>query len=260
MSTKRLALALFLCLFVHALVAPTAADAGIWRWIEELSGPGPFKGATLEFRVKCWRSEDLFPPEKPEPEKPEPVVRSLGVAGAIKTQCLSGARAGKYPRVSLNVEAGYLSTSPANNPILYDDDQPRRVTLYPIEAIVYWQPVLGLEIGAGGGVFIFSNPRATFATPIIEPMRVDIRPFDAFLPKRADRMSGFWWRSLRALGLRQSFVFLPKEIDAADFGGGAGNTFREKGEIIKSFEIVIDFFPIFRKLPNSPPPAPNPPE
>lgn len=178
------------------------------------------------------------------------MLKSYYAAGAIKTQCLSGAKAGKYPHVSLDFEVGYLSTKPANNPIRYDDGQPRRVRLIPIEAILYWQPVLGVEIGAGGGAFIFSTSRATFATPVIEPMRVDIRPFDALLPKRKDRMSGFWWRGLRSLGFRQSFVFLPREITAEDFGGGADNTFRERGEIIKSFEIVIDFFPIFRKLPD----------
>ncbi len=56
---KRLALALVLCGLIQAIAAPTVADAGIWRWVEELSGPGPFKGATLEFRAKCWQNDDL---------------------------------------------------------------------------------------------------------------------------------------------------------------------------------------------------------
>ena len=240
---------------VCVLLMPLPAQAGIWRYIEELSGPGPFFGATVEFRALCWQNEEVYAGaaarDQPEPEGRSHIAgRSLAALVGLKTQCLRNAQAGTYPHISLNFESGYLQAKPANNPILYDDGQPRRVHLVPIEAIVYWQPVLGLEVGVGAGMFVFSTSAGSFVAPVIEPMRVDIRPFDAFLPKRKDRMTGFGWRVARSITFRQSFVMFPREMDAADFGGGAGNTFSERGEIIKSFEFVIDFAPLFRKVAN----------
>ena len=47
---------------------------------------------------------------------------------------------------------------------------------------------------------------------------------------------------------RQSFVYLPNRITAADFAGGPGNTFSERNEVIKSLELVVDLKPYFRRI------------
>jgi hypothetical protein len=236
---------------VSPLVAPSSAQGGILRYLDELSGPGPFWGATAELRLGCWKGEEYYPGSSVfrTAVAPDTAAEKTARWLSIKTQCLTGLSHGKYPRVSFNVESGILWTHKSDNPILYDDGQKHRAYLVPIEAFVYWQPTLGLEVGAGGGMFIFWTSQGGDARPVIEPMRVDIRPFDAFVAKRKDRLTPRKWRFLRSLTFRQSLVFLPGKLDADTFGGGAGNTFKESNELLKSFEFVIDFAPFLRKLP-----------
>src|SRR4029450_8714229 len=121
---KRLAVLSFVG-FVCVMSAPAPAHASIWRYIDELRGPGPFFGATLQFRARWWKNEDLYPGAKPSspPSKDEGNLgfKSLGAPlVGLKTQCLSNAKIGTYPRISLNLESGYLQAKAANNPIRYD--------------------------------------------------------------------------------------------------------------------------------------------
>ena len=118
--------------------------------------------------------------------------------------------------------------------------QGQPVDLVPIEAIFYWQPRLGVELGTGGGVFVFTSPDfRDFGVPVIEPLRVDVRPFDlAFHPGATGRFKNF----LRMLTIRQAIVWLPKRIDAVRFGApSALNSFSERHEMLPSIDLVIDF-------------------
>jgi hypothetical protein len=251
MFSKRVTSALLFCALVQA-AAPPSAHAGIWRWIEELSGPGPFGGPVLEVRAHCWDGKDLYPgvatatTDRTSGQKKADAVASFFT---VKTHCLSGdVKSGQFAKVSLNFEFGRLEADPSKNQLVYDDGQPRRVVLYPVEAMVYWQPALGLEVGAGGGVFVFSTSRNTFARPVFEPMRLDIRPLDAFLPKSKKWMDPKLLRFLRSIAFRQSFLIFPKNMNARDFGASASNDFNESYDIVKSFELIFDCSALFRRL------------
>lgn len=243
---KRLAFALVACLLVQAGGAPPA-HANIWRWIDELSGPGPFKGIAPEFRVKCWGATPL-PDDAPKDER---VERIAGVFTA-KLPCPTPPEPGTYYEFSLNLQVGILWSR--DNPIEYAQDLPasqKKVMLFPVESVLYWQPALGFEMGAGGGLFIFQNSRlfATQYVPVIDLFRLDVRPFDmVFHPKK----NNLTRKLLRTLTFRYGIVFIPQKLDATYFGGSPGDPFTPRRELLRSYEVVVDIEPLLRKTVKMP--------
>lgn len=236
-------------------LTPRPADAHIWRWIEELSGPGPFGGITAEWRLKCWGEKEL-------PKPVEGGLETTGLPVGVKFPCPRKAQedeksyaasANKYNTYSVNLETGWLVAKKKSNPIHYDDGQARSVYLFPIQAFLYYQPVLGVELGIGGGAFIYHHQDLyTFATPVIEP-RIDVRPADFLLRKDRNKY-GLWWGLLRGVTLRHGQVWFPRKITAQDFGGSASDRWSTNGELVPSFAIMLDFDPLMRKKvqPNAP--------
>jgi hypothetical protein len=244
---RRATVIVTLCVAIHTLTA-SQANAHILRWIDELSGPGPFVGGSIELRVKCWKDKNIIEQHElaalsDEKRKKWADMLALG----LKSGCPGEHKRNTYQQFSLNVETGYLHAKERDNPITYDDGQKRGVNLVPVEVFVYWQPTLGLELGTGGGFFLFFK-KGLYYSPVfvLEPMRVDIRPLDVLLAKKVDKVS-FGWNTLRALTFRQSFIYFPNRMTAADFAGGANNTFDERGEVVKSFAVLFDLEPFFRK-------------
>lgn len=231
---KKLASTLVLCFAVQT-AAPTAAHANIWRWIEELSGPGPFIGLSPEFRVKCWGPS---PVTKTEP------YRAGGAT--LKFPCPNTPEADTYFQFSFNIQTGILWGQ--KNPVEYDEeltDAEKKVMLFPVEAIVYWQPKLGVELGAGAGIFIFKNSQRfpTLFVPVIEPLRVDVRPFDLMLGPHQQK---FGHKLLRSITARYGLLVFPQKLDGTHFGGRAGARFTP--EAVNSYEIAIDLEPFVRKM------------
>jgi hypothetical protein len=231
MSTKRVALVLLLCGFVQAIVTPTAAEAGLWRWIEELSGPGPFIGGTAEFRVRCWVEVPLGSD-----------VYDARTAGGVswKFPCPNKAEPGNYYRYSLNLEGGYLFS--LNNPISYQRDggeaEGAVVHLVPLEAFFYYQPRHGVEFGAGGGLYWFNSSQfASFGVPVLE-VRADVRPFDMVLNIND---TSKWANFRRMLTARVGAVFLPKRIDGTRFGAPAYLALNEPHEVLFTWGVVLDY-------------------
>jgi hypothetical protein len=229
---KRIASVIVACVVIQA-VAAVPAHANIWRWISELSGPGPFWiGASAEFRVKCW----------PAPLPPSKTQGAEAAVIGFKFPCPEEIKTNEYPRFTLTVEGGALYTP--HNPIRYVRNgslvDGEGVWLVPAQAMFYWQPVLGLELGTGGGVFVFEGSQfRAFGVPAIEPVRVDVRPWDmARDPADVSRSTNI----LRMVTLRAGLVFLPTRITAVRFGGSeADNALNEPHELLFSFGVVIDY-------------------
>jgi hypothetical protein len=241
---NRFLLALGLCLAALG-ASPRPASANILRWIDELSGPGPFKGWVIEGRVVCWGA-----PPKPEPGAPKPTEAEEPVAGiGGKLPCLvRRIPENSRRRYSLNVEAGKLWAK--DNHLEYNrelTEDERRVKLTPVQVTFYWQPLRGLELGHGAGVFFFYGNDGLFerfTRFVIEPLRVDLRPFDLAIrdPQSRDRLSS---KLLRMITLRQSVVLLPKGFTAADFN--ATGSFRTEREVLPSYSLLFDIEPLFTK-------------
>ena len=150
--------------------------------------------------------------------------------------------------VSLNVEAGMLWAKDNHLPYTGDlDEDQRRVKLTPVQVTFYWQPLRGLEIGHGAGVFFFYSRHDLFdrfSRITIEPLRLDIRPFDLALRDDISR-SKLSSKLLRMITLRQSVVILPKGVTAADFN--ALGSFRTEREVLPSYSLLLDIEPLFTK-------------
>jgi hypothetical protein len=232
---RRAASTIPLCILVLGCL-PASAHAGIWRWIDELSGPGPYNGVQVEARVICFVPVD----------GPEPTEKML----VGKSPCLLVRESPKRrSRVSINFEAGMLWAK--DNPIEYgaplDQDQ-KRVRLFPLQGMLYWEARRGIELGTGGGIFFFSNKHGLFDTFhrfVIEPYRVDVRPFDILINDQA-RRARIGWRLARTITLRQSMVFIPKGFDAADFGSSL-DPFESAREVLPSMSMVIDMGAFFSR-------------
>jgi hypothetical protein len=242
------------CLFaaVCLLLMPGPAHAGIWRYIEELSGPGPFNSLKKlppgEFRLGCWKNQDYYDGSSTFATTPSTAnhFQKMAFVPMLHMPCMRGGKPGKFSRVSLNVEWSYLRTAGGDGKVVYDDQKQRPEELFALEAFLVWQPVLGLEVGAGMGAFRFYTEKDGVWRLGMEPMRVDLRPFDAFLPKTRKYMDPVFWRIVRSFGVRQSFVFLPGTLKASDFGGSSG--FSADNDYLKSIELIFDCSALLRRL------------
>jgi hypothetical protein len=228
----------FLLSALMSLTLPTLADAGIWRWIDELSGPGPWNGVQLEARVLCF-----------VPETEEETARWQRTIGG-KTPCLFVDESPeRRSRVSINFEFGMLWAK--DNPIEYgealDQDQ-KRVRLFPMQGMLYWEARRGIELGTGGGIFFFSSKHGLFDNfhrIVLEPMRVDVRPFDILIRDQG-RRDKLHWKLARTLTFRQSMIFIPKGFDAADFGSQV-DPFDSPREVLPSMSMIVDLGAFFSK-------------
>jgi hypothetical protein len=230
---RRLACALLTCFAIEALSA-TPADANIWRWIEELSGPGGFWGVTVEYRVRCWVPTDI---EHIDPDR----VATAGIGWKLPCPEKKHLPPHQYYRFSLNVESGFLWS--VDNPLQYQRGDSlvdgETVRLLPVEAFFAYQPRYGVEVAAGGGVFVFDSSQfAAFGYPVVE-VRGDWRPFDMFLdPYKVSTSRNV----LRMITLRAGVAFLPKPVTAARFGAPAAvNALDEPHEALLTAGIVFDY-------------------
>jgi hypothetical protein len=102
-----------------------------------------------------------------------------------------------------------------------------------------------LEVGAGAGIAFFSSQRReSFTRLIVEPVRVDLRPF------------AFWsdhGRAARVVGdmmiFRLGYYIFPQGFDAGTFDDTHA---RIPAELVPHFDLVIDTEPLLRRLTRSP--------
>jgi hypothetical protein len=144
--TKRLRLigVLFGCL----LSMPRHANAGIIEWIDQMSGPGPFLGFSIEGRLHCFpigRTDDVYVDGKPRPKPPadqkaalDSYNQRLGVILACPNKLTDGQR----PWITLNLAGGVAWALDNNLP--YAPGKETGVKLVSLE------PCSGVSPSAGG--------------------------------------------------------------------------------------------------------------
>jgi len=232
---KRCVVAFVACLLVQA-AAPAPARANIWRWIDELSGPGPFHGYQYEWRVVCGGRPGSS--ERKQDDK-RSLLFALGGIGP----CLIDRVPKNDRRVwSVNTSVGWFSAT--RNPLLPDAAEDRRkVDLTTFEATVMWQPYVGVDVGTGVGVYWFGGAAFdSFSRTALLPLRVDARP--AELINRDVDKSRWWWTAM--LGARFDVAVIPRGFDAADFGAPP-RRFASR-DTLTNWAVMIDLEPLARKI------------
>jgi hypothetical protein len=227
------------CLLLVLTPAPAHAIIG-GGWLERLSGPGPFKGLSLDLRLLCMAA----PPERDLPEitarlDAESLGSKLTYPRENATIWLTGAGCHflpqDQPRLQLGLEFAALGSS--DNVLDYSNrgdltQAQKKVNLknFFITADIRVNRVL--DVGAAFGRGWFSSAEDTFPSfsrTVTQPMRLTTRPLSVLSDDRR----------LEVLEVRFDATRFHGAFTAEDFGANPG-TYREPGEIIWTWAIRAD--------------------
>ena len=199
---------------------PSAAFAakGWWGWLEELSGPGPFRGYVLSFPVLCVRDGQLVPCYKQLP--PHSTEDD-----AVKFR----------PKRMVYVSVGSLGS---DDHLRFKDlpDTPenrREVNVLQVSGLYMFRLHPAVDVGAGAGTMRLSGEGfdAIWRFTLV-PTSVAVRPF-AFVKEWKDSR----WAGMIRGELETSFV--TAGFTAEQFGTPA-SSFKTGPEFLTRAAVVID--------------------
>ena len=202
-------------LFLIALTAaPRSAEADIWDWLQEFSGPGPFHTRNLNLMVPCTnevgvRSEAL---PQVDPSNPKP--------------------------------CWYIDYRSFKNNTDQDNFKAGKVELHVFEVGGSVRLHRAIDVGFGGGAMFFNTEKGgKFVRGVLTVPRVQITPAMLF------GSSGFWsGHQSRGKTLLKSVKYYLKEnivlgpLDAERFGLSASQSnFKVTNDRVFSCGFIIDF-------------------
>lgn len=200
---------------------PAAAQAGFVRWLEKLSGPGPFVGAGLEIYGLCYGVEKALPTD---PEVTERAAAAAGPQWFFDPNCGRAAR--DQRRLTVGVQ---LSKLVGDNGLQYDDSVPAKLHDTVGASIFMGTADLGvhrsLDVGAALGFVHFTGaPPGGFSRVMLEPIRVTWKPL-AMKPVSPNASAAEARAAYRRewLQIRVVMTVLPGGFDAEDFGAIPGS-------------------------------------
>jgi hypothetical protein len=208
---------------VFAGVPPSAeahARAGLWRWLDGLSGPDDFTGLVFDVSLLCYGT---------------PVVGGDDVDRLrVDPGCLSTDP--KRLKPTIGVKFAYLwghntlDYGPASAP-----DVSALALMGTIDVPVDKKGVLEAGVGLGG--VRFSADPAAFWRPAIEP-RLTVKPL--VFKGRGDQRRKWEW-----LQIQFSRLGILGRIDAEDFGA---RNYSASGELIPSVTVFVDVLSLGKLL------------
>jgi hypothetical protein len=217
----RIAAVLLVCLFGLSSVA----RADFFDWLDELSGPGPFLGASVDARLYCFGIDKNTP------------NATLGAdADNVNKVCLvnhvrNSPASNKRPVVTLDMTVGFAWSK--QNHLTYADGASHGVNLAWFEPAVWVYPIPQFGVGTAVGLDRFisrdDNVFDAFNRGYVRP-QAEVRPFD--FPKTHVT-------PLARLTVRVSAQIIPHGFEAKDFGASSGLSTNH--EVLKSFAIVYTF-------------------
>jgi hypothetical protein len=228
-----------LATFVLGLVParPAEAQAVFIRWLEKLSGPGPFTGLGFELYGICYGVP------KGDPRDTDPPTTAASRNWFVDINCGRASR-GSADERGLNINRAaiglHYSRMWGDNELQYDpavpEDQTDRVTASLLMGIADFGLIRALDVGAGVGFIRFSGtPAPAFSKLTFEPIRVTFKPI-------ALKRAGAYRHE--ALQLRVVMTVLPGGFDAEDFGALAG-TFKSNTEIQGNLYLLLNLGSVF---------------
>ena len=205
------------------LLCPRPAFAGrsFWGWLEEMSGPGPFRGTDVTFTVLCdygprrLHSCSRLPPTTVDRDATHPIVGTLVV------------KIGRY-------------TSSENDPRFKDrplseENNQGKVLVRPL-SVIYMARRGPFDFGPGIGVWRISADSGAdfpaFTKLVLTPMTAAVSPL-ALVPDWKNRL---WARALR-LEVDTSYVV---GGFSADNFKNSHTTFKAPHEFLTRAAIVVD--------------------
>lgn len=229
---------IFVLVVGSTLLSPTPASAQ-WRILEKLSGPGPFDGLLLN-----WKIVHVNKPAEDENTAPADAAlkrhRAIGATSPwalFEVGMVNGRR--QETRLSVDLAFSYLwsrdNTLPYRRALSEDERQVRVIALEPAIWVHAARP---FQLGFGIGQYWFAGDAFdSFSRVAIQPIRLAVMPL---------RFMGRSTQKHDALRLEWGVVIFPTGFTAADFG--AIGDFRERPDVLwKNVNIVLDFESLFHK-------------
>jgi hypothetical protein len=231
---KKVVLVAFAALICGVLPArPADAQTGFIRWLERLSGPGPFVGGGLEINALCYgvQKDRAIDPD---------ASSDRAAAWFWDANCGRAAR----DRRRITVGASWARMV-GDNTLQYDaavpPDLTRRVTASMFLANADVGVVRSIDVGAAVGFTQFSGaPPGSFTRPTIEPLRVTWKPL-AMKPMplqtgAADARAAYRREWLQ---IRLAVTVLPGGFDAEDFGAIPGS-YKSGTEVQTNLYVMVN--------------------
>jgi hypothetical protein len=214
--------------FTLASAAPAFAQSGIIRWLEKLSGPGPFVGVGLEIYGLCYANE-------------KGAIAAPDASATAERQWFWDVNCGRAARDRQRLTVGVqFSKLTGDNDLQYDESVPADQRDSVGATILLGSADLGvtraLDIGACiGFLHLSGTPAGSFTRPMLEPLRVTWKPL-AMRPGAADPLTAY---KREWLQLRVVMTVLPGGFDAEDFGAIPGS-YKSGTEIQANFYVIVN--------------------
>jgi hypothetical protein len=195
--------------------SPAHAAMGFWGWLEELSGPGPFRGEAISLTVACVEG------------KTNQLQRCLPIR---KNDRISSIRRTLVVRIGVfDSDAG-----PRFNDLPEtDEDNQGKVRLWAVTGLYLFRLHRSLDIGPGAGFVRLSGARFDpFYKLVLTPLNASFTPF-ALKEKWKDSP----YARLLRLELDNSFV--PQGFKGTDFKNST-TKFDSGPEFITRAVVVLD--------------------
>lgn len=204
-----------------SLAWPSPAHAW-WEFLEELSGPGPFRGWDIQARVLCLvRTPDIDPTTKMQRVDPvtneklyKTEAKSAPVIGVILSACRI--KPEETRRASVEVGARFLT---ADGDVRFANGN--SIDFTTVQGTISYN-LLGshadsdyLDIAFGGGMYWFaSDDFPAFRGFFMEPVRLEFHPTTAM--KRRTKLSAL------VPVIRAGFLLFPAGFETAKFHAATG--------------------------------------
>jgi hypothetical protein len=241
-------------LFLIGLLAlsPSPAEAsGWWGWLEELSGPGPFKGTPpldLSLTVFCGRAAgentkrgDMRWCLRPGNLKKNPFENLWTPPESDKSNS---------SKITRGIDLRYFRLASDADKSLFPADSPadkRAVSVNIVEVLYFLRPYPALDVGVGAGWIHFSGDGLTagpnsfqeFSTSrmTLTPVHLALTPA-ALSPKSPP--------VLKMFRLEFEEKYITRGFAGADFGDTV-TAFSADGELRSSWRIAVDLGVFFFK-------------
>jgi hypothetical protein len=245
-------------LCVVSLAIATPADAWLGDgWFERLSGPGPFRGFSIDLRLLCLASPDSPPNPTFAPAGEKTITDMLNDnriarAGTFPQRADAGAWVTVFgchfltrdePRLELGVQYSRMNAKGDENLLDYShrpgvtpQDEDVRFNSFMLTADLRVNRIF--DVGAAIGRGSFSSPAnvfSSFSKLVFEPVRITVRPLSTVLKNN---------RLVEALLIRGEGRMFKGGFTDVEFGARPGS-YVEPGELAWGWALVFDVSTIF---------------
>jgi hypothetical protein len=236
-----------LCAASFLFVLPAPAHAW-FDWIDQLSGPGPFIGFDLQWRLVCVQDSDPAVREAPDPKDPGPTglrkLDSFGTGAARVFAGIAGAGCVFQPQVnpesSFNFRVARLWST--DNHLQYASGvEAPTVNMWQLEpsfsTFVDDKKLLELTVGMGLSV-LSGDGFDSISRFYFKPVTLTFTP-GGRLSRRTNGDTSITKKFARALSVSTGVFYMPKGFDAGDFGAVPG-TFHTDRELLATAAVTFD--------------------